>query len=198
MKRLLYIAITAACLSFGCASNPDVQKLSATERAAAASAALSDPDRWDDPERGDNLALTSPTQAAEHLGFTPLIPTLSSPVWRMIVSTAEDPPYRNFYLVFHFPPSASFPVDGRVQIIERAPGVITQDELRAMATGVPNSSLIDVAGHEAVLNVGPTNSGLEMIVEGVVVEVTGPALTANAAKDIATAFARSATAPTTG
>ncbi|MCW2932027.1 MAG: hypothetical protein JWM19_2989 [Actinomycetia bacterium] len=145
---------------------------------------------WDKPIQGGIASSALGARTAGQLPFAPTLPRFGlQPKLIEVTNTSSTAPNgRAIAYVYRFPLGPVFQGDGRVRVLEYKTKV-TESQLEAVAANPPGPSadfrIIRVNGHGALLVQGNGVGRVQYILEGIMYDVTGPAISSAEAERLA-------------
>lgn len=146
---------------------------------------------WDHPVPDGVTTSVGLAASAGHLPFAPIVPTVGFGPTTVEVTKPGDP-YVFVGLLFKFPTGTNeFPTDGRVRILE-SPTKLVDADLQAMADNPPGPKdhfkLIALGRGKALLNWNNGIGRIWLIRDGIMIDITGPAVSPDQVQKIAAAL----------
>jgi hypothetical protein len=161
---------------------------------SAAQENIADPQiNWDEPLPGGIVSSAMSARTVGQLPFAPTLPRfpLQPALIEVTNASTTAPDWRTIAYVYRFPLGPDFHGDGRVRVLEYQTKV-TESQLEAVAANPPGPPadfrVIRVNGHGALLVQGNGVGRVQYILNGIMYDVTGPAISPAEAERLAAAI----------
>lgn len=145
---------------------------------------------WAHPLHGGIPATRANAKAVGHLPFTPTVPRFAVPERAVEVVDAAgiDGIHGSVAFIYEFETGPDFPVDGRVVVIEGVTDQTVADIPAIVASNGSQFHEVVVGGEPALLIEGGGVGRVRLFRDGVVIDVTGPAVSPEMAMRLADAI----------